>query len=242
MLILHGLAGTSHEWDESASWLAPDFRVVVPDQRGHGGSARAKGGYSLEEYAGDAIELLDAFARSAALVGHSFGGQVAILAAARRPASVSALVVVEAGVGPSNGNAQAVAEWLARWPSLFPDLTAARAFFGSMGLSSRWADGLVRTPGGYRPAFVAEDMIESARSQEEVDLTGVWRDLSVPILVVQAENGFLGDDEPQTMLDAQPLAHRAVVPGSGHDVHLDRPAAWRDTVESFLRGELLTSR
>jgi pimeloyl-ACP methyl ester carboxylesterase len=39
-LLLHGLAGTAAEWEETASWLTANHRVVALDQRGHGRSER----------------------------------------------------------------------------------------------------------------------------------------------------------------------------------------------------------
>jgi pimeloyl-ACP methyl ester carboxylesterase len=239
VLILHGLAGTSHEWEETAAWLSPDFRVIVPDQRGHGCSARVPGRYRLGDYARDAIDVLEHMSIGpAALIGHSLGGQVAMLVAAER--TTSALVVVEAGISPSRGAADAVKRWLADWPVPFADLDSAIDFFDSIGLNRAWADGLVLKEDGYHPAFAIEDMIESALGQETADLANVWRRSSCPTLVVRADAGFLEQDEAQRMIQARPPAELAEVVGSGHDVHLDQPAAWRDIVEPFLGEKLLS--
>ena len=87
-----------------ASWafaqqrpLARDRRVLLPDRRGFGDSPEPEGGTS--DYAVDAVDLLELMAAAGPsgvhLVGHSYGGTVAMLAAAARPDLVRSLVLVE---------------------------------------------------------------------------------------------------------------------------------------------------
>lgn len=94
LLIVHGGLGTSTGWAAVAERLARDFEVVLFDRRGRG--AREAGGepHTLEHEIDDVRALLDRAGTGTALVGHSFGGAVA-LEAARQDARVSAVVLNE---------------------------------------------------------------------------------------------------------------------------------------------------
>ena len=83
-------------FDGEATWarqrdLGARYRLLVPDRRGFGQSPDG-GREDFERDAGDVAALLGAGAH---LVGHSYGGVVALLAAARRPEAVRSLAVVE---------------------------------------------------------------------------------------------------------------------------------------------------
>ncbi|WP_369368285.1 alpha/beta fold hydrolase [Streptomyces sp. CG4] len=78
--------------------LATHRRLLVVDRRGHGASGDAPGDFSsdFEVDAEDVLALLEEVG-GAHLVGHSYGGVVALLAAGRRPDLVASLVVIEHG-------------------------------------------------------------------------------------------------------------------------------------------------
>ena len=98
LLALHGLASSAHWYDIVAPLLRDHFRFVAPDQRGHGQSAQAGSGYDWPTLASDAIGLLDHLGLdTAAVVGHSWGANVALNTAALHPDRVTALVMVDGG-------------------------------------------------------------------------------------------------------------------------------------------------
>jgi pimeloyl-ACP methyl ester carboxylesterase len=98
MLALHGLASSSHWYERLAARLHPDYRVVAPDQRGHGKTTKAPTGYDWQTLAADAVALMDRLGMEQAVVlGHSWGGNVAINVAARFPERVSRLVMIDGG-------------------------------------------------------------------------------------------------------------------------------------------------
>ena len=95
MLLLHSLAAHSHWWDWVAPRLAQHHDVVALDARGHGGSDRADS-YHFDDYVADVVQALDALDVTAAtVVGHSMGGYVGALLAARHPERVGALVIAD---------------------------------------------------------------------------------------------------------------------------------------------------
>ncbi len=89
--------GLDHElWDRQVRVLAErGLRVLCVDQRGHGFSDSPLHGYDIERLAADLVTALDRLElKSATVVGHSFGGQVAFRAAAAAPELITGLVLV----------------------------------------------------------------------------------------------------------------------------------------------------
>jgi pimeloyl-ACP methyl ester carboxylesterase len=96
-VLLHGLGAPQRSWDRVAPLLTPHFRVVTYDQRGHGASAAAAD-YSLAAFLVDLQAVLDTLAlERPLLVGHSFGGLLAVEHAAARP-GCSGVVAVDGGL------------------------------------------------------------------------------------------------------------------------------------------------
>ncbi len=100
LALLHGLGAAAVTWLELVSALRQRHRVVALDLPGHAGSAPIPRGSAMERFA-DAVAaaLASLEARPALVVGHSFGGQVALRLALRHPDTVRALLLV----APSGG-------------------------------------------------------------------------------------------------------------------------------------------
>ena len=98
VVALHGLASSAHWYDLVAPHLQSTHHVVAPDQRGHGQTTKAMNGYDWQTLASDVIGLMDHLDfEKAAVMGHSWGGNVATNLAARFPERVSALVMIDGG-------------------------------------------------------------------------------------------------------------------------------------------------
>lgn len=127
VVILHGFLDQGAAWAEVAEPLAQrGYRVVAPDQRGHGrsGHVGVGGYYHFPDYVTDldaVVRWLGAEGRgpeaaateAIVLVGHSMGGTVASLYAGLMPERVAALVVIE-GLGPPSLDAKAAADQFRR--------------------------------------------------------------------------------------------------------------------------------
>jgi pimeloyl-ACP methyl ester carboxylesterase len=96
LVLLHGLGATaSLNWDPVIPTLARRFRVVAPDQRGHGRGLRCGSRFTLEDCADDVAALVEALGVGRVLVaGYSMGGPITQLLARRHPHLVAGMVFV----------------------------------------------------------------------------------------------------------------------------------------------------
>jgi pimeloyl-ACP methyl ester carboxylesterase len=99
VLLIHGMVSDSTTWNRAAAQLADlGHRVLAPDLLGHGDSDKPADGYELPDFADSLAALLTELgARQATVVGHSFGGAVAMQLAFDHPELVRRLVLVSAG-------------------------------------------------------------------------------------------------------------------------------------------------
>lgn len=104
IVLLHGLAGSMHWWQNEVPLLDARYHVVRFDLLGHGGSSKPSGGYSMEHQAQLVDEALHRMGVTRALiVGHSMGGLVATALAARDRALAAGVVLVDSPPTPSSG-------------------------------------------------------------------------------------------------------------------------------------------
>ncbi|MEL6831321.1 MAG: alpha/beta hydrolase, partial [Pseudomonadota bacterium] len=97
VVMIHGASANAHEFDWSlAPLLSDDHRVLMVDRPGHGYSKRPKNGHTLGTQADLIAKAVAELApdEPAVIVGHSFGGAVALRMALDRPEQVSALVLL----------------------------------------------------------------------------------------------------------------------------------------------------
>jgi len=140
LLVLHGHFGHGAVFEPLADSLVPDWRVVAPDQRGHGHSDPAPD-YDRAGYVADAAHVIEALGLAPAVVlGHSLGGVNAYQLAARRPELVRAVIVEDAPAElPERPDFDA-------WPALPHRSVAPETALADMNTSRRllsgdhWAD------------------------------------------------------------------------------------------------------
>lgn len=236
VLILHGLAGRASEWSEVASDLSRRHNVVALDLRGHGGSDKPPDDLARRSFAADVVGVLEMLDLGpVCLLGHSFGGDIALMVAATRPDLLSGLVVMEASPELDADTRAVIAAWFRSWPARFQSLDQARSFFIEAELQhlDLWLDGLRRTDRGYVSDFAPNDMASILERSEE-DIWHLLPDIKAPTLMITSEAGLVSQEDVDRMVQTIPQAQHELVQGAGHNVHLDDPAACCDLVEGFL--------
>ncbi|GGB46765.1 hypothetical protein GCM10011492_42370 [Flexivirga endophytica] len=246
VVLLHGLAGTAQEWSVTLRALSDTHRVAALEQRGHGHSTRVPKDVTRAAYVADVVALIDRLGGGpVTLVGQSMGGHTAMLVAAENPHLVRQLVMVEAGVGGGGDAATApVEQWLRSWPARFPDRDAFTDFFmsadrgearsnGTPAAGEAWADGLQFDAGGLVPCWDTDVLVEALRAVHVLPRWRAWESVSVPTHLVVAERSAIPTEQVERMR-RRANVECTVIAGAGHDLHLEQPQAWRQTLERIL--------
>lgn len=238
LLLLHGFPLDHGMWARQEP-LAEQLRLIVPDQRGFGGSG-GPGPESIEQLADDAVALLDALhvAGPAVVCGLSMGGYVAQHVAARHPDRVAALILVDTRLEADTPDVRAgrvdlaakvgrIGQGLvadAMIPRLLAPSPAARAATDRGEIEAELRRMIVSQP-------VATIQAALAALGARPDMTDAMRQLRVPaLLVVGAEDGIT---PPACMEQAQqviPESRLLVVPGAGHMTPLESPDVFNAAV------------
>ncbi|WP_030559720.1 alpha/beta fold hydrolase [Streptomyces aureocirculatus] len=228
LLALHGHFDDGWTFAALARDLAPDWRVLALDQRGHGHSERTAD-YSREGYVSDAAAVLAHFGVTDAVVlGHSLGGINAYQLAARHPQLVRALVVVEIGA-EVHGDLSFCLGW--------PDRASTReALEDALGDSAYYLAHAIRAyPDGWGLAFAPRDMVKS-QEQANGDHWGDWLASECPALLVHGTRSrVLSGRHAKDMAARRPRTHLVEL-AAGHTVHGTDPAGFAAAVRAFLRG------
>ncbi len=259
LLLLHGFGNDAHVWDDFAPVVAPYYRTLALDLRGHGDSDRG----SEDRYHYDAVaDDLDAVCTALGierlvLVGHSLGGRAAMRFAGRRPERLAGLVIVDAGPDldargvlrirldaeqgePTFGSVPEYERVLARaYPLARPDVVARMARHGLRqrddGRFERKTDPRFGSSSrGLTPPELVARM--------EAESQALWADLSrvtCPTLVVRgAASDILSADTAERMAEqALACGSLAEVPRAGHSVMIDNPDGFADAVARFALGD-----
>jgi lipase len=126
LLAIHGLTGHGRRWETLASQHLAEFAVTAPDLVGHGRSSW-DAPWSIDANVAALAQLLDAeSAGQVVVVGHSFGGAIALGLAAARPDLVANLVLLDPAVGLDGGWMREIADQMFASPD-YPDRAEARA-------------------------------------------------------------------------------------------------------------------
>ncbi len=124
ILALHGLTGHGQRWQHLAGYL-PEIAFAAPDLLGHGRSSWAAP-WTIDANVSAIAALLDEESDARVLVvGHSFGGALAMHLAAARPDRVAALLLLDPAVGLDGGRVRDIAEAMSSSPD-YPDAEEAR--------------------------------------------------------------------------------------------------------------------
>lgn len=214
-----------------AAALAPAWRVVALDQRGHGHSDHATrdGGYTREAYLGDLKGLFEQLAvASAVLLGNSLGGVNAYQFAARHPGLVRALIIEDIGAVVADDTSFALP-----WGGTFPTREALVERVGPRFLPYL-QDAFRQTPGGWRLAFDPRDTVAS-QQQLNGDHWTDWLATDCPALLIRGRESRVTNPVVIAEMATRRRNTRLVTLDGGHVLHVDNPRAFTEAVKAFLR-------
>jgi len=242
VVLLHGFPLSRFMWREQISELAPSYRIVAPDLRGHGDSPAPPGVYTMDEMADDVLELVDALEIAGPIVlgGLSMGGYVAFSIMAHYPHRIRGLILMDTRASADS-------------PEAARDREATAQAVLDAGSAHPVVEKMV--PRLFAKATLSEhpERIEPLRALMEKSsphgIAGALRgmairpdrrpmlgQISVPTLVVVGEEDVITPpDEVKGLSDAIVGSRLVVIPEAGHMAPYENPAAANKAILEFLK-------
>jgi len=270
LVLAHGWmdVGASYQFmvDAFNEAFAQGRQIIAPDWRGFGLSSLPApcDHYQFADYLADLDQLLDHYAGSTPvdLVGHSMGGNVAMMYAGVRPERIRRLVNLEGFGLPATRPAQAprrYAQWIDEIRKLERGEMALKAYSDSTGVAQRlmktnrrltedkaqwlaqhWAH--PNAQGQWEILGDPAHKITSAQLFRVDEALALYEAITAPVLAVEASDDSLGQwwagkyalDEYHQRLTHVRDCRIAVVQDAGHMLHHDQPVQLAQLIERFL--------
>jgi pimeloyl-ACP methyl ester carboxylesterase len=269
LVLLHGWMDVAASYqfmvDALSSAFAEGRSVIAPDWRGFGQTdAGPVDNFWFPDYVADLDFLLDHYCpgQPVDLVGHSMGGNVAMMYAGVRPERIRRLVNLEGFGLPASRPSQApgrYAQWLDELKSLHRGDTALKSYDDTAGvaqrlmktnprlpadkaawLASRWAR--PDASGQWKIQGHAAHKVTSAHIYRADEMLEIYKRISAPLLAVEASSDSLSkwSKGGYTLADYHERlknvadARTAVIHDAGHMLHHDQPEQLALLVENFL--------
>jgi pimeloyl-ACP methyl ester carboxylesterase len=228
----------------SETALTSRFRVTHYHRRGFAGSQPHAGPFSIEEQAADALAVLHHVAGDRAhVLGHSYGGSIAVQLALAAPASVHSLSLLEAGlpraaahVAPGSGEALA----LIRAAYASGDRAGAVDGFLRLAIGVDYRGDLDRTlrKGWFEQSVADLDTLYQVEAPALVPWhfdASLAQGISQPVFLVAGANSPPSRLEDLQLLQAWfPDAEVLVLPGASHALQMQNPGGMAEALAAFL--------
>jgi pimeloyl-ACP methyl ester carboxylesterase len=254
-MALHGLASSSHWYDIVVPLLRDHYRIIAPDQRGHGQTTQATTGYDWATLSGDVARLMDHLGMDkAAVLGHSWGGNVATNMAALYPDRVNRVVMIDGGfLGGQNSRDTNWEEFSQRVRPR--DVSGKREEFLDrlrVQLADCWSDDLERivqtmvyedAEGQIRDILHPDNHAQVIRAMWDQPPSTVLPLITCPAMIVaagprpdRAGSDFSIRREEMVAAAAENLKDGQVhwIPNTIHDIGYHKPVELADLIKSFI--------
>jgi len=250
VLCLHGLMRNSRDFDDLAPHLAARYRVVVPDVRGRGLSARDPNfnNYQIPMYLNDLLPLFAGLGvERACIIGTSMGGLMAMVLAVMQPQRVAGIVLNDVGAELDRQGLERIRGYAGKSPPVHSweeAVAQVRSIYGTAwpGLADERWERIARL--SYRanaqgvPEADADPLIAEALRDPKTaspDLWPLWGALAkVPILVIRgAQSDILNAATLARMQREKPDLQVLEVANRGHAPLLDEPECLA-AIDAFL--------
>jgi pimeloyl-ACP methyl ester carboxylesterase len=265
LLMVHGWMDVAASYQFVVDAFERDHYVIAPDWRGYGLTQSPDAdNYWFPDYLADLDFLVDHYSpeRPVDLVGHSMGGNIAMLYAGSRPARIRKLVNLEgfgmAATRPSQAPKR-YAKWMDELKAFHRGEMALKAYDSVDGVAQRLmktnkrlsqdkADWLARhwarpdAQGKWRILGDAAHKITNAQLYRLDEVMEIYKSITAPTLAVEASDDSLAQwwqgkytlAEYHERLRTVPDARTALVQDAGHMLHHDQPVQLAQLIESFL--------
>lgn len=240
VVLLHSGGMSSRQWGRLIPRLSPRFRTLALDFLGYAASAPASDAFTIQDDIDAALQLIDSLDEPPHLIGHSYGGLVALSVARARPLrTLTVCEPVAFGVLHSTNDAEGLADLAAYGTS---------STFGVSPGSEAWLTRFIEYwngPGAWdalpaptREAFVRvgkKVYQEVAGILDERTPHDAYRALAMPTLIVRGERTTKASQRVCAILAATiPRAELHVVEGAGHMAPLTHADRVNALIEAFL--------
>jgi abhydrolase domain-containing protein 6 len=241
VVLVHGFAGSKENWLPLVPKLDGDFRVVIPDLPGWGESQRRDGDdYRVEAQVERLVAFLDALKlERVRLVGHSMGGHIAGLFAARHPGRVHSLVLVAPAGVHFEPNEFARRVFAGETPFNFATREQFDAFMKELFAEPPWLPPRVKdvliAQSRARHAFQAALLGAMGREDQAFLLERELGAIRAPTLVAWCDGDRILDVTSLATIEARlPRADDVVLAGCGHMPMMEMPGELADALRPHL--------
>jgi 3-oxoadipate enol-lactonase len=249
LVLLHAFPLSAEMWEPQLEALPEGWRVLAPHLRGFGvpeggrgdgpASESASQAPSIDDYAGDVLDLLDHLAvKEAVFAGLSMGGYVAFAILRRASDRCRGLILADTRPGADSPEARAsrdrTLELLAQaGPAGIADTMLPRLLGTATLRDQPEVVGRVRALIEAQRAEAIRDAV--LRLKTRPDSTDLLASIHCPALVVVGDDDVLTPvEESRRMKEAIRGATLAVIPGAGHLSNLEQPRTFNAAVARFL--------
>jgi pimeloyl-ACP methyl ester carboxylesterase len=254
IVLLHGLASQAHIWDLTAPLLIDSFRVIALDQRGHGLTSKPDRGYDFAAVTNNLDRVLDKLQiEQPILIGHSWGGNVAVQYVADHPDRVKGLVLVDGGfLEFGNRVSWPEAEKMLEPPDLIGTPYVDMKSNLKMWLGTAWspeAEAIilhnfeVRADNTIAPYMQKSNHMQVVRALWEHRPSELWARVRCPVLMIPAamephsarDRLFLEAKQQNVARAEKLLAHSQTLwmNDTIHDIPLQRPLTLANAIKDF---------
>jgi pimeloyl-ACP methyl ester carboxylesterase len=255
-VLLHGIISRWQYFLPVITGLSEKWHIYALDFRGHGKSGRVRRQYEIDDYVQDTISFLqNKISEPVVLFGHSVGGAVALIIAARLPEAVKAVIVGDTPLCPDSLRQGIDPNMFIAWREL------AGSGYSIEELAARLADIPVSISGQPKqvrqadlPGMDSAFLLFEAKSLSQLDpetLTPIiegwmfkdYKDeellpaVSCPVLLLQGDPALgaaMTDNDVRRALKLFPRATHVRIENAGHELHLKQPEAVLKAITCFL--------
>ena len=255
ILFVHGLGGTRHHWKQTIPGLSKDYRTLAVDLPGYGDSRLEKAPQDslMHFFANSLLALMDSLSIPRAhVVGHSMGGQVAMLLALEHPERVQKLILAApAGIETfTEAEGEGLRTYAVNvYPQRLPEEKIRQNYALNFYQMPEAAEGLIQerlalNESSYYPIY-ANVLIKAVEGMLDTPLASRLSELEPPVLILFGEedqlipNRFLHPGLTTEALARQgqqaiPKSQLVLIPEAGHLLMFERPEAFNKALKNFL--------